>query len=128
MSPSLTLRTSTFRVLTTRIRAGLIASRQMVYQTSLTNPNRFAGLSGIRGDYQPLAGGWVMDNPRWVYPHRGYKADSIWTYRLQTASGYQVAIDSMTDLNSMLVFDKAATLTPKAVGSFVIYVIFTCAT
>jgi hypothetical protein len=65
-----------------------------------------------------------MDNPRWVYPHRGYENDSIWTYRLQAAAGYQVFTDSADDLNSMLVFSKNETIKPLANGAFTIYVFF----
>jgi hypothetical protein len=72
----------------------------------------------------------VLDNRNWLYPHNGYENDSIWT-RIQGTTGYDpyprpahLAQDTAKDLNSMLVFSKTATITPKGSGVFTIYVIF----
>jgi hypothetical protein len=106
------------------------ATLQMVYQTAkfAPNTNRFMALSGWREDNTAIAGGMVMDNRHWLYPHNGYENDSIWT-RIQATTGYtpygvDVVNDTAKDLNSMLVISKTATIKPKASGLFTFYVIF----
>jgi PKD repeat protein len=105
---------------------GFDPALQMVYQQGrgVLNPlnaNRFAALSGWREDTEPISGGMVLDNPTWVYPYSGYESDSIWA-KIQSTTGYSTT-DSVTDLNSMLVFSQTATIKPKASGLFTIHVI-----
>jgi hypothetical protein len=111
---------------------GVDTDRQMVYQKGVwpASATRFGALSGWREDATPLVGGMVLDNRNWLYPHNGYENDSIWT-RIQATTGYDpyprpthLAQDTAKDLNSMLVFSKTATITPKGSGVFTIYVIF----
>jgi len=90
------------------------ASLQMVAQRgayAAPNTNRIGAMIGLAGDNTPISGGMVLDNPTWIYPHAGYKADSIWNkIQAQGAGIYTAFTDSTTDLNSMLILTKGATI------------------
>ncbi len=104
--------------------AGTDELRQMVYQQGRwgSNTTRYAALAGIRGDNNPLEAGFVQDNNSTVYRVQGYVNDTMWK-KIQTSVGYTAFAGTAQDLNSMLVFAKSATITPKATGTFDIYVI-----
>ncbi|GEM_PF-1637499 len=112
---------------------GVDTDQQMVYQQGVwgTNTTRYGAMSGWRDDGVALAGGMVMANVKTIYRLRGYVHDSIWT-KIQNTSTFvanqmnygTTTFDTTADLNSMLIFSKNATITPKATGTFTFYVIF----
>jgi hypothetical protein len=75
--------------------------------------SRWAGMAAYNDDGTPIEGGMVLPNPVWLYPHSGYKADSLWD-KMQSLVGYETYTGppAFEDLNSILVFKRGYTVVP----------------
>lgn len=75
---------------------GSIPSRAAIWQRgawSAVTENRYGATAVYKNDGNDIVGGWVLDNPTYIYPDNGYENDSLWnimetltqgTYRLYT--------------------------------------------
>jgi hypothetical protein len=89
---------------------------QSLYQQGGWNApftSRWAGMAGYNGDNSDIEGGMVLDNPHWLYPHNGFKADTIWN-KMQALVGYEAFAGppAYEDLNSVLVFKRGYHVVP----------------
>jgi len=89
---------------------------QSLYQQGGWNApftGRWAGMAGYNGDNSAIEGGMVLDNPHWLYPHNGFKADTIWN-KMQALVGYEAFAGppAYEDLNSVLVFKRGYHVVP----------------
>jgi hypothetical protein len=89
------------------------ASLQALYQTATWNPNtdRTGGFAAYREDDAPIPGGFIWNNPEYVYPNSGFENDSVNKY-IQATAGYSVLKDTTTDLSGVLVLAKNLTISP----------------
>jgi hypothetical protein len=115
-------------------RGGFDSTLHMLYQRGAHDDDttRFGAMSGWRDDGARIDGGKILSNVHWVYRQQGYVHDTIWTLIQGTSTydfgpGYVVTgppLDTIADLNQLLVFSKTATIKPKATGVFTVYLIF----
>jgi hypothetical protein len=102
---------------------GVDSAKSMVYQveTYPTGPDSaYAAIASL----SPAAyGGFVWENPIYVYPQQGYENDSIWNkiQRVGTSEGRWTASDSLDDLNSVLVLSKNLTISPTKVRHDILF-------
>ena len=65
-------------------RGGAIAAKAALFQsgsdfvTPFDNEIRYGALAGVRDDGDPVVGGFVVDNPIYIYPEVGWENDSLW--------------------------------------------------
>jgi hypothetical protein len=88
---------------------------QMLYQrgeTTTTMRRQFGAISAFRDDLSPIAGGFIWDNARYVYPKQGFQADSVWKYTSLTNGFTSSAL--VTDLTSVLVIGKNLSINGSA--------------
>ena len=115
-------------------RGGFDSTLQMLYQRGVydSDTTRFGAMSGWRDDGVKLSGGKILSNTHWIYRLTGFQSDTLWSLLQSTTSfgfgpGYIVTgppLDTIADLNQLLVFSKTATIKPKASGVFTVYVIY----
>jgi len=93
--------------------AGTDAGRALVYQKGLYSPpneNRWGGHSAYRDDGDPIVGGFVLDNPTYIYPNSGFENDTLWNWITSTGTGDYFASDSTDDLSASILIYKGASI------------------
>ena len=94
--------------------AGSDATRSMVWQRgSLAAPNdlRYGATAAYRNDGTDIIGGWVLDNPTYIYPDNGYDNDSLWNITQILAQGqYRLWTGAAEDLSGGVLIYRNATV------------------
>lgn len=90
------------------------ASRSAVIQRgayTAPNVNKWGALAAARGDGNPIIGGFVVDNPTYIYPSVGWHTDSLWKYtQLLLPGEYKASPVTNEDLSSLVLMFRGATL------------------
>ncbi|MGB5107489.1 MAG: dockerin type I repeat-containing protein [Candidatus Zixiibacteriota bacterium] len=98
--------------------AGSDAGRSMVWQRgSITAPNdlRYGATAAYRNDGTDIIGGWVLDNPTYIYPDNGYDNDSLWNITsLLTQGQYRLYTGVEEDLSGGVLIYRGASVNGSA--------------
>ncbi len=89
--------------------AGFDASRAAVWQKgnwSVADANRYGATAAYRDDGNDIVGGWVLDNPTYIYPDVGYDNDSLWAIMETLTQGTYRITDSLDDLSGGILIHR----------------------
>ncbi len=93
---------------------GIDAARQMIYQQgqySAARQQGFGASAVYREDDVAIVGGFAWGNQQQVYPLRDYQVDSVWKYMEATTDYNSTWLDSIGDMNIVMVIAKNYTVT-----------------
>jgi hypothetical protein len=94
--------------------AGSDATRAMVWQRGAYGPpndTRYGATAAYRNDGTDIIGGWIGDNPRFIYPNNGYDQDTLWMVLEGLSQGeYDVYAGVPEDLSGGVLIHRDATI------------------
>ncbi len=98
--------------------AGSIPASAAVWQRgawSVGSEARYGATAAYRNDGNDIVGGWVLDNPTYIYPDNGYDNDSIWAITETLTQGtYRLYSGVAEDLSGGILIHRDLTINGAA--------------